>query len=116
MSHAFYMDVHVASAVTAGLRRCGVDVLTSQEDGTRESSDIELLERATTLDRILFSQDDDLLVIASRWQHQGREFSGLVYGHQLSLGIGDLIAELELLATCAEDHEIRNHVIYLPLS
>lgn len=39
MAHALYMDVHVPSAVTEGLRRRGVDVLTSQEDGTRAADD-----------------------------------------------------------------------------
>jgi predicted nuclease of predicted toxin-antitoxin system len=67
MAQALYMDVHVPSAVTGGLRRRGVDVLTSQEDGTREAHDVVLLERATDLGRILFTQDDDLLAIASQW-------------------------------------------------
>ena len=65
MARAFYMDVHVPSAVTAGLRRRGVNVLTSQQDGTQESGDEALLERATELDRVLFTQDDDLLAIVS---------------------------------------------------
>ena len=30
---ALYMDVHVKEAITRGLRRRGVDVLTAQEDG-----------------------------------------------------------------------------------
>ena len=47
MALALYMDVHVPSAVTEGLRRRGVDVLTSQEDGTREAKDEALLLRAT---------------------------------------------------------------------
>ena len=33
MSVALYMAVHVRWAITAGLRRRGVDVLTAQEDG-----------------------------------------------------------------------------------
>jgi hypothetical protein len=28
-----YMDVHVKAAITAGLRRRGIDVVTAQEDG-----------------------------------------------------------------------------------
>ena len=70
MAHAFYMDVHVPSAVTAGLRHRGVDVVTSQEDRTHESNDEALLERATELGHVLFTQDDDLLAIASHWQQQ----------------------------------------------
>jgi len=57
VSLPLYMDVHVPAAITQGLRRRGVDVLTSQEDGTRRASDDELLARATQLARILVSQD-----------------------------------------------------------
>jgi hypothetical protein len=50
------MDVHVPSAITEGLRRRGIDVLTSQDDGTREADDEVLLSRATNFDRLLFTQ------------------------------------------------------------
>ena len=49
MSLAFHMDVHVPSAVTLGLRRRGLDILTSQEDETRTLDDGALLARATEL-------------------------------------------------------------------
>ena len=61
MPLAFYMDVHVPSAVTLGLRRRGLDILTSQEDGTTRFDDDALLARATELGRALLSQDSDLL-------------------------------------------------------
>ena len=109
------MDVHVPAAVTAGLRRRGVDVLTAQDDGKQESEDEALLNRSTEVNRVLFTQDDDLLAIASQWQKQNREFAGLAYCHQLGAGIGRIIEDLELLALCANDDEVRNCVIYLPL-
>lgn len=115
MAHAFYMDVHVPSAIAVGLRRRGIDVLTSQEDGTRQLNDEALLVRATALERILFTQDEDLLAIASEWQHQGQVFAGLAYGHQLGPGIGEIVEDLELIATCANDGEVRSLVIFLPL-
>lgn len=64
MSVALYMDHHVRRAVTEGLRRRGVDVLTAREDGRATAKDEKLLARATALDRVLFSQDDDLLAIS----------------------------------------------------
>jgi Domain of unknown function (DUF5615) len=64
MSVSLYFDVHVPYAITFGLRLRGVDVLTSQEDGTREVDDDVLLDRATALGRVLFSQDKDLLLTA----------------------------------------------------
>jgi predicted nuclease of predicted toxin-antitoxin system len=58
-----YMDVHVKAAITAGLRRRGLDVVTAQEDGGTRQEDAALLEQATALQRVLFNQDDDLLAI-----------------------------------------------------
>jgi len=77
MSIRLYIDVHVRRAVTAGLRLRGVDVLTAQEDGTGELPDPELLDRATELGRVLFTQDDDLLREAKRRQQTGESFAGI---------------------------------------
>jgi hypothetical protein len=115
MSSSLYMDVHVPSAITEGLRRRGIDVVTSQEDGTREVDDESLLFRSTELDRVLFTQDDDILAIAAHWQSSGMKFSGAVYAHQLGPGIGKIIEDLELLMRAAEPQELENHVIHLPL-
>jgi hypothetical protein len=52
MSLLIYMDVHVPLAVTEGLRRRKIDVLTSQEDATAETDDDFLLLRATELDLV----------------------------------------------------------------
>lgn len=57
MAAKYYLDVHVPAAITAGLRHRGIDVLTSQEDDTRQVDDEVLLARATKLSRVLFSQD-----------------------------------------------------------
>ena len=56
MPLALYMDVHVPRAITNGLRRRGVDVLTAQEDGAAEFDDPSLLDRATALNRALLQK------------------------------------------------------------
>ncbi len=61
MSLKLYADVHVRRAISVALRVRGVDVLTAQADGAAELEDPELLDRATTLARALFTQDEDLL-------------------------------------------------------
>jgi hypothetical protein len=116
MPRGVYMDVHVPSAITDGLMRRGIDVLTAQADDAREMDDESLLQRASDLGRMLFTHDEDLLSIGAAWQQQSREFAGIVYAHQLRLGIGEIIEQLELLAACAIDEEILNAVIHLPLS
>lgn len=116
MALLLYMDVHVPAAITEGLRRRDVDVLTSQEDGTREADDEALLARAVDLDRMLFSEDRDLLRIAREWQLRGQSFPGLVFAHQSGLSIGQCIEDLELLVKCCDPDEMASRVIFLPLS
>ncbi|MDC0934942.1 DUF5615 family PIN-like protein [Pirellulales bacterium] len=115
MPLAYYMDVHVPIAITVRLRRRGVVVLTSQEDGTGEMADEGLLGRATELNHLMVSQDEDLLRVANAWQHDKRSYSGLVFSHQQRAGIGQSVEDLELIAKCMSLEEVANRVIYLPL-
>jgi len=73
MTLKLYMDVHVPMAVTEGLRLRGVDVLTCYDDGKTRTTDDEVLQRATVLYRVLFTQDSDLLQIAAAWQERARK-------------------------------------------
>ena len=109
------MDVHVRRAISDGLRRRGVDVLTAQDDESTRLPDPELLDRATALGRVLFSQDDDLLREATERQELGVPFFGVVYAHQLRITIGQAIRDLQLIAEVYEAEEIANRVEYLPL-
>lgn len=90
-------------------------MLTAQEDGGRRLSDDRLLDRATALGRILFTQDDDLLREAAVRQRHGVAFAGIIYGHQLDVTIGQCVRDLELLATVNEPEDCANRVEYLPL-
>lgn len=115
MSVAFYMDVHVHGAITEQLEIRGVDVITAQDDDRAEDDDDRLLARATELGRAIFTQDEDFLTIATTWQQQSLEFSGIVYAHQLRVGIGKCVEDLELIAKCYEPVDLLNRVEYLPL-
>ena len=115
VSVSLYMDVHVHDAITVGLRRRGVDVLTAQEDGTRRLTDPSLLDRATALGRVLFSQDEDLLSEAARRQQSGEFFAGVIYAHQLKVSVGQCIEDLELFAKVNEPEDFANRVEYLPI-
>ena len=109
-----YMDVHIPRAITNGLRRRGVEVLTAQEDGTAELDDPPLLDRATELNRPLYTQDDDLLAEARRRQTTGEIFSGVIYSHQLRSPIGRCIDDLELIAETFEPEDLKNRVEFIP--
>ena len=115
MSIGLYMDVHVPATVTRGLLLRDVDVLTAQLDGTTELEDSALLDRATELGRVLFSQDEDLLAEATKRQRSGKHFGGVIYAHQLGITIGRAINDLEVLAQAGSSEDFANRVEYLPL-
>lgn len=115
MSIALYMDENVPKSITDGLRRQGVDVLTAQEDRREGTPDPILLDRATELQRLIFSQDEDFLAEASRRQQQSVNFSGVVYAHQQNITIGDCIRDLEIIAKASDSEDFANRVQYLPL-
>jgi predicted nuclease of predicted toxin-antitoxin system len=115
MAVSLYMDHHVPKAITTALRLRGVDVLTAHEDGTDQLDDVQLLERAHELKRTLFTQDDDLLEEAAKCHRAGRAFSGVIYAHQLRVTIGVCVQDLEIIAKSADEKDIQNQVIYLPL-
>jgi predicted nucleic acid-binding protein len=110
-----YMDVNVRGEITRQLREHGTDVLTSQEDGTRESSDSALLDRATDLNRVMVTCDVDLLSEAAMRQRSGGAFAGVIYAHQLHVTIGRCVADLELIAKVSDPSEWVNRVEFLPL-
>jgi hypothetical protein len=115
VSVKLYMDVHVRRAITSGLRLRDVDVLTAQEDGAARLDDPALLDRATELARVLFSQDDDLLIEAVRRQRNGEFFAGVIYAHQLRITVGQCLNDLDLLAKVGEPEDFENRVEFLPL-
>ena len=114
MATSFYMDVHVPQAITDQLRRRGVDVITAIEDACAELPDDQLLDRASELGRILFTQDIRFKALAEEWQRQGRSFGGLLFGHQLRGTIGQFVKDLQLVAEASEADEWLNLVEYLP--
>ncbi|NJK75460.1 MAG: DUF5615 family PIN-like protein [Oscillatoriales cyanobacterium RU_3_3] len=115
MSLAFYMDEHIHSAITVGLRLRDVDVLTVQEDGLAGTPDPILLDRAMELGLIMFSQDQDFLIEAKRRQSEGINFAGVIFARQSCVSIGDCIRDLEIIAKLGELEEFVNRVQYLPL-
>jgi hypothetical protein len=110
-----YMDHHVPRAITLGLRLRQVDVITAFEDQTHEIADADLLDRATALGRVLFTQDDDLLIEATRRQDAGIAFGGIIYAHQADVSIGQCVQDLEVIAVAGSEVDVANYVIYLPL-
>jgi uncharacterized protein with PIN domain len=104
----FYMDEHVPTAVTTGLRLRGVDVLTAREAGLLAASDKEHLALAADEGRVLFTQDADFL----RLHAEGIAHTGIVYAHQQTQ-IGTIVRGLMLIYQVLEPQDMQNHVEFL---
>lgn len=100
------MDEHIRRAITNGLKLRLIDVITVQEDGRTGSPDSILLDRATELNRVIFTQDDDFLVIAKFRQQEGVKFSGVIYGHQQYITVGECVRDLEIIAKASEPEDL----------
>jgi predicted nuclease of predicted toxin-antitoxin system len=109
------MDEHVPAPITEGLRLRGVDVITVQEDGFEGKDDDVVLERASSLHRVVFTMDEDFFREASKVLRAGAHFAGVIYAHQLSVTIGQCVRDLELIGHAGEPEDLADRIEVLPL-
>jgi hypothetical protein len=109
------MDVHVPGPITRALLLRGVDVLPAQADDAAELPDPELLQRATDLNRVLYTNDRDFLSIGPQWQKAGRTFSGILFAEQLAMTFGQAIEELTIIGLAGQPEDCANRIQFLPL-
>jgi hypothetical protein len=64
---------------------------------------------------VLFSQDSDLLIEATRRQAAGQAFTGVIYVHPLRIAVGTCLEELAVLAGAGDPADLYNQVLFLPL-
>lgn len=102
------MDEHVPKAVTEGLRRRGVDVVTVQDLGLQAVDDRHQLERARQAGRVVFTQDADFL----RLHADGLSHAGIVYAPQQT-PVRQLLRSLMLLHDLLGPEDMARHVEFL---
>jgi hypothetical protein len=110
-----YMDENVRGPITAQLRQRGFDVMRAQDDIPPGTPDSEVLSRASQLNRVLYSEDDDLLAEAVYRQRKGISFVGVIYGHQTRVSIGQAVSDLDFLLSTGDESDFMNHIFFLPL-
>ena len=109
------MDVHAPQGITDALRARNVSVTTAQEDGYAEADDPVLLARASALNCVLFTRDQDFLQICATWQREAKSFAGVIYAHQLRVTIGRCVQDLALIAEAGLPEDLANRVEHLPI-
>jgi len=104
----FYTDEHVPRAVAEGLRRRGVDVLTTQEAGMREADDEQHLALALREGRVIFTQDADFL----RLHAAGHPHGDIVYAPQHT-AIGAIVRRLMMIHDVLDPEDMASHVEFI---
>lgn len=104
----FYTDEHVSKSVIKGLRRRGVDVLTTPEASSMGASDAEHLKLAKKEGRVIFTQDADFL----RLHAKTVEHSGIVYA-SVTTPVGEIIKGLMLIHDILSSEDMIDHVEFI---
>lgn len=105
----FHLDESVERAIADGLRRREIDVTTTPEVELMGVSDEEHLIFALGLGRVVFTHDADFL----RLHRRGVEHAGIVYCHQQSKGIGEIVKALVRIWEVQTAESMRQHVEFI---
>ncbi|MGD1941585.1 MAG: DUF5615 family PIN-like protein [Leptolyngbyaceae cyanobacterium] len=105
----FHLDENVSNAVAEGLRRRGIDTTTTPEQNLRGISDLAQLTFARDNQRVFFTQDDDFLKL-----HQAKiPHSGIVYCHQGSRSIGEIVKTLAVIWEWVEPEDMVGQIEFI---
>lgn len=99
----------MANAVAAGLRRRGIDVLTTTEAGLRGAPDAEIMAQSHAAGRVIVTSDPDFLELHGA----GGEHAGIAYYQQRSRTIGQLVSALVLIYEVLEPGDMVSRVEFL---
>jgi hypothetical protein len=103
------MDQHFPGPASQGLRRHGVDLVTTQEASRCGHSDVDQLGFATANERVMVTFDPDFLAL-----HQsGTDHTGIAWCPEPKYSVGQLIQALLLVHGVLDRDAMRNHVEYL---
>lgn len=102
----FYMDQHIPAAVSNGLVRHGINVLTSQDAGRCGLPDADQLAFATSEHRVMVTFDSDYLALHG----SGITHGGIAWCPAQKHSIGQLIQALLLVHGVLDRDSMCNHV------
>ncbi len=108
----FYFDESVELAVSQQLERAGIDVVSAHSLDLLGDTDDNHLQRATALERVLCTYDQDFLRLAA----EGMYHYGIIFSQQQSASIGGWVREIKLIHAEKEADDLIEQVLYLSMS
>ena len=104
-----YFDEGVQLAVAEQMRSLDIDAVTVRDLDLLGDTDINHLQRASEMGRVLCTHDHDFL----RLHAEGIPHAGIVIAQQSDTTIGDWVRGLELICGAMTADEMKNHIEYL---
>lgn len=107
----FYFDESVELAVSQQLERAGIDVVSAHSLDLLGERDDNHLQRATALERVLCTYDQDFLRLAA----EGMPHYGIIFAQQQTASIGGWVREIKLIHAEKEADDFIGQVVYLAM-
>jgi hypothetical protein len=107
----FYLDENVQVAVAEQLERWQIDAVSAKSLETLGDSDVNHLERATEMGRVLCTYDQDFL----RMDAEGIEHAGIAFAKQYFADIGGWVRALRALHASTTAEEMKGRVEFLSM-
>jgi predicted nuclease of predicted toxin-antitoxin system len=104
-----YFDEGVQVAVAEQLRLRGIDAVHIRDLGLRGDSDINHLQRASEMGRVVCTFDYDFI----RLHKQGIQHQGIIIAQHATTTIGDWVRGLELICGVLSADDMKSRVEYL---
>ena len=108
-----YADEHVVFAIVQGLRLRGMDVVTVQDRGQEGADDSALLANALREERIMLTNDEDFLALASEHAQRGEPFAPVYFWPQQKRAVGEIIRAVIRQASGTDYEEACSRVYFL---
>jgi len=108
-----YTDENVDVRVVQGLRRRGIEVTSTREEGKVGATDDSHFVYATSLGSVIFTHDPDFIEIATQKSRRGEKHYGVIFAAMHRLSLGECIRRLALYAEVVSAEEMIDRVEFL---
>jgi predicted nuclease of predicted toxin-antitoxin system len=108
-----YTNESVNAAIADGLKRRGVDAFSARDAGNLGLTDEKQLNYAKAEKASIFTHDTDFLQIAVGYTEKGQTHHVIIYCHQKSYTIGELIRKLRTFSAVLSSEDMVDRIEFL---
>ncbi len=103
-----YADENIEQSIVEGLLRRGVEIVCAVELGHVGKSDEFHLKKASEMNAVILTHDNDFLIMADKFDHHG-----IIFAHSKNVSIGQCVRGVELIVNILTNKDMKNHIEFL---